>query len=513
MTDIITAMEDPRFFQPWFAGPTWDGWRAVLKGAFALPMTQAETEFFHQVAEREPPTKRVRELWIVAGRRAGKDSVASLIAANAASMFDQQGRLRPGERALVAMLATDKDQAGIVLSYCRSYFAESALLRQLVQKDERAHDFQLANKVDIAVLTSNYRSVRGRPVLCAVMDELAFWRDDTSTNPDEEIYRALLPGTASLDGMVIGISSPYRKSGLLYSKFKKHFGKNDDDVLVIRAPTRLLNPTIPQAVVDQALAEDRAAAEAEWNAQFRSDISGWLPLETIEAAVDPGVTVRPPRRDFQYTGFIDPSGGSKDSFTCAVAHLEDDDIAVLDALLEISAPFDPATATKMVAQFLANYGLREAIGDRYGAQWVVAEFERCGIYYKHSQRDRSVIYLDTLPLFTSGRVRLLENARLVSQFAGLERKTSSMGRDKVDHGPGGFDDLCNAASGALVNAVNGSRNKVISLPWDEAISGPDDIIEDADANFLEAEQAYQRGELRPRDVAWLTAERQRRARR
>jgi hypothetical protein len=61
--------------------------------------------------------------------------------------------------------------------------------------------------------------------------------------------------------------------------------------------------------------------------------------------------------------------------------------------------------------------------------------------------------LDALPLFTSGRVRLLDSKRLVSQFAALERRTSSIGKDRVDHGPGGKDDLCNAAAGALVLAA------------------------------------------------------------
>jgi hypothetical protein len=423
-------------------------------------------------------------------------------------MFDQQDRLRPGERAIAACLASDKDTAGIILAYTRGYFAQSPLLRQMVQRDERANDFSLANRVDIAVLTNNFRTVRGRPILCAVMDEIAFWRDENSSNPDEEVYRAIVPGLASLEGMVIGISSPYRRSGLLYSKFAKHFGKASDDVLVIRAPTRMLNPTIPQSVVDQALAEDRAAAEAEWNAQFRSDISGWLPLETIEAAVDRGVTVRPPRRDHDYIGFADPSGGQKDSFTCAVAHLEDD-TAVLDALLEIPAPFDPSTATAAVAQLLASYGLTEATGDRYGAQWVVSEFDRCGIYYKHSERDRSAIYLDTLPLFTSGRVRLLDIPRLVSQFAGLERKTSAVGKDKVDHGPAGMDDLCNAAAGALVNVVNDSQNRLTSMSFYEAFR-VDALIEDEEENYREAQLAHNRGELNARDTRWFLAERARR---
>ena len=51
----------------------------------------------------------------------------------------------------------------------------------------------------------------------------------------------------------------------------------------------------------------------------------------------------------------------------------------------------------------------------------------------------------------SGCVRLLDNPQLVSQFAALERRTSPNGKDRVDHGPGGHDDLCNSAALALVN--------------------------------------------------------------
>jgi len=109
-------------------------------------------------------------------------------------------------------------------------------------KRETAVGFELENGIDIAVATNSFRSVRGRPILCAILDELAFWRDDTSANPDEETYKAIKPALASIPGsIIIGISSPYRKSGLLYKKFRDHYGR-DGDVLVIKAPTRTLNP-------------------------------------------------------------------------------------------------------------------------------------------------------------------------------------------------------------------------------------------------------------------------------
>jgi hypothetical protein len=83
---------------------------------------------------------------------------------------------------------------------------------------------------------------------------------------------------------------------------------------------------------------------------------------------------------------------------------------------------------------------------------VIEAFAKVGINYRHSDRDRSAVYLDVLPLFTSGRARLVDNTRLVAQFAGLERRMFPTGRDRVDHGHAGRDDACNAAAGALVLA-------------------------------------------------------------
>jgi hypothetical protein len=456
---IDEALTDPELFQPWFEGETWDGWRAVLKAAYSLPMTGDEVDFFRSIAERDPPKRRVRELWCIVGRRGGKDSVASVIAAHSAALFTEGHRLRPGERALVMCLAVDRDQAKIVLNYTKSYFEDVELLKGLLGKKPTATGFELTNSVDVVISTNSFRSVRGRPILCAILDETAFWRDETSATPDEETYKAIKPALASLPGsMIIGISSPYRKAGLLYKKFKEHYGR-EGDVLVIKAPTRTLNPLIDQAIIDEAMAEDPAAARAEWGAEFRDDIAGFVDATVIEAAVDYGVTVRPPRAGVRYRSGCDPSGGARDSFTAAIAH-DEGNIAVLDCVVEIKAPFNPTSATEQIAETLKAYGLTQTVGDKYAAQWVVDAFAKCGIKYAHSERDRSSIYLDALPLFTSGRVRLLDNKRLVNQFASLERRTSSAGKDRVDHGPGGHDDVCNSAALALI--TRGRQPIVIS---------------------------------------------------
>jgi len=454
MVNIISALEDERLFKPWFRGESWDGWRTILKAAYALPMTGDEVDFFHSVADREPPERPVRELWCICGRGAGKDSIASVIAAHCAALFSEGDRLRPGERGLVMCLATDRDQSKIVLNYTRSFFTDIPMLASMVTR-ETALGFELNNGIDVAITTNSFRAVRGRSVLCAILDETSFWLNEDSANPDEEVLTAIKPALARLPGsIVIGISTPYRKKGLLWKKFKQHFGRADGDVLVIRAATRQMNPTIDQSFVDEALEEDATRAKAEWLAEFRDDIGGWADFALIEQAVDFGCTVRPPLADrkFKYWSFCDPSGGARDSFTAAIAH-DENGVAVLDCVVEIKAPFNPTSAVAQIAAVLKSYGLHETVGDRYAAQWVVDAFAKCGIRYKHSERDRSSIYLDCLPLFTSGKVRLVDHKRLVSQFSSLERRTSSVGKDRVDHGPGGKDDLCNAAAGALVLAA------------------------------------------------------------
>jgi hypothetical protein len=463
--NIVAAMDDPNLFRAWFPGPSWDPWRIALKAAFALPMTDAEVAFFRTLAQRDPPARRVKEFWVISGRRAGKDSIASLMGAFTAALFDEGDRLRPGERPLLMCLAVDREQAAIVLNYMRRMFTDIPMLAAMVTR-ETQDGFRLSNGVDVVVSTNSYRAARGRTVLCAIFDEVAFWRSELTSTPDLETYRAVRPGMATLSStaMLVGISSPHRKAGLLYEKFKKHYGRDDDNVLVIKAPTSVLNPSLDATIISQALEDDPGAAAAEWLAEFRDDISGFADVVAIEAVVDRDITVRPPRPDIMYTSHVDSSGGVRDSFTCAVAHLEAD-VGVLDCIVEVRAPFNPSDATWQIATTLKSYRLHSTTGDKYGAQWVVDAFAKCGIQYEHCDQDRSGLYANLLPLITSGRLKLLDSKRLVSQLAGLERRSLPSGKTRIDHGVGGFDDVAVSCAGALVRAVSRPQ-----IDWGRALA-------------------------------------------
>jgi hypothetical protein len=458
---VVDAMTSRRLFGPHFAGDSWNTWRAVLKAAFAEPMNDKEIATFRAVAEREPPTKRVSELACIVGRGGGKDSVASLIASCIAINFD--GKLRPGETATIALLAVDREQSGIVKSYITAYFETIPALTKLVKSIDK-DGVTLNNGVQIVIATS-YRSVRGRSIICAIFDEVAFWRDDNFASPDNEVAAAVAPGLARMpNSMLILISTAHKRNGLLYEKWRNYYGKDDDDVLVVHGGTMRFNPLFNQRIIERQIAEDPQLYNAEYNSVWRDDLSSYISRELLDAAVDVGVTVRPPNAGTSYYAFADPSGGAHDSFTFAIAHREKNDIVVLDLLYERAPPFNPSETTAEIGKQLKNYGLTKIIGDRYAAQWVVESFSKVGIKYEQSERDRSQIYLDTLPLFASARVRLIDNQRLIGQFSQLERRSFSGGRDKVDHGRAGRDDACNSAAGALILA-SGTGGYDSTLSW------------------------------------------------
>jgi hypothetical protein len=451
-------MTAPELFGPFFDGPSWDNWRTVLRGAFAMQMTAEEATFFRSVTGRDPPSKRVRELAIVAGRRSGKDSVASFVATMAAATFNPNGRTRPGERPVVLLLGADRAQARGLLSYIKGYFAEIPQLKALVQR-ETIDGLELIVGTDIIVATSDFRLVRGRTVLCAILNETAFWQQEGSASPDVETFRAIVPATSTLgdEAMIIMISSAHRRSGLLYSRWEKFFGVDNPDTLVVHAKTRQLNFLISSAIIDAALADDPQSAEAEFNSVWRDDLASFCSRDEILACCD-HATVRPPRPGVQYVSRIDASSGvGKDSMTACVGHAEGD-IAVVDCIVEVVPPFSPPDACAQIAGVLRSYNLSTTTGDRWGLNFVSSEFQRHGITVEYSDKNRSDIYREALPIIRSRRARLPTNEKMVSQFASLERRTLSNG-ERIDHPQrAGFHDDVSQVTAAVLAALVAPRS-------------------------------------------------------
>jgi hypothetical protein len=474
--DIITAMNDRATFGPWFEGPTWNAWQVALKAAFAVPVTDEERDLFHAIAEREPPTKPVSEFWAIVGRGGGKDSMATFVTAHIAASFARPqpdgawarftAPLRRGERVLVACLACSRDQSRIALDMCKSYFEEIPALKKMVVRETR-DGLELSNAVDLIVATNDYRSIRGRGVLAVVLDEAAFYRDENSTNADEELYRALLPGLARVPGsLLIGISSAYKKSGLLWRKFDQGFGKASDDTLVIRASTATMNPSIDPASVERAMLEDPVGSAAEWLSEFREDISGFVSLETVNGCTAFGITERPPLEGVTYSLFFDAAGGGSggDSAACAVAHKDhDQNKLILDYLREFKPPFSASAVIDAIADTADRYGVSDCWGDNFAKGFVGERLRDRGKRFRDAPLPKSGIYAELLSWLNSYRCVLIDSQRLRSQLLSLDRRPGTGGKDVIEHPRrlNARDDAANAACGALVQCAAAARRQFV----------------------------------------------------
>jgi hypothetical protein len=63
-------------------------------------------------------------------------------------------------------------------------------------------------------------------------------------------------------GVLILGSSVYRKRGFMYRQYKELHGNDEAESLVWFAPSHVMNPRLPQSVVDKALQNDKARASA-----------------------------------------------------------------------------------------------------------------------------------------------------------------------------------------------------------------------------------------------------------
>jgi hypothetical protein len=422
------------------------------------PLTDSERSVFQQLTGREhEPLQRVEELVAVIGRRGGKSRAISVLAAYIAALCPHPS-LVAGERGICLAVAPDVDQATIVLDYVTAAFESSAILRQLIEQRTR-WALKLTNRIDIEVRAADFRRLRGPTYVAVIADECAFWfSNETSANPDSEILNAVRPGLATTRGPAFLISSPYSRKGELWRLYQQHYGPaGDPRILVAQAPSRVMNPSLPEFVVNRAMQRDPASAAAEFMAAFRSDLEQWAAREAVESCISRTVFERAPRIDVSYRAFCDPSGGSSDSMSMCCAHyVPASQTVVVDCLREAKPPFSPEMVCQQFAEVLKTYRCVNVVSDKYAGIWPVEQFAKFGIRCTQSAAPKSELYGALLPLINSGRIELLDHPKTINQLCSLEQRNTRGLKPIIDHPPNQHDDLANAVAGATAECLRRS---------------------------------------------------------
>lgn len=485
---------------------TWIAWRVFLAAAFALPAADlaydhsplaealpaypgVENAEIPRGAAAVPPGSTVQEIYerctgrtvwptiqaklvsLIVGRRGGKSYITAVIGIYLACC--RRYRLKLGTKGMVMILARDKEQAGVIRGYILAFLKAVPELAEMFADDPTLKLIELSNGITIEVRAAGEAGTRGYTVVAALADEIAFWpTDPESAKQDKKVLRALRPSMLGIkNAMIVMLSSPYAKRGELYENHRKAYGKDDQTrAMVWQADTLSMRPSDDPELLEEIRAEyedDPESAKAEYGANFRSDLENIYSSVALDAVGIDGRIEQAYRAGVTYRAFVDPSGGSSDSYVLAIAHDEERTInaekirmPILDKVREWIPKFDPQLVSEEVVAICKAYRISSVTGDAYGGEWPRDPLKKRGIGYELSEKTRSELYLDMLPVVNSGRVELLDlrhHRKALNQFANLERRVGRSGKDSVDHPPGSHDDVANAIAGAIVGCLPTKR--------------------------------------------------------
>ena len=457
-----------RHLAPMFAGATWRAWRRMARAWDGrADLLTDEGRDFVRSRMGYVPSEAPLEVYIAAGRQAGKSHFVGGVVVPALALFP--GVAPPCQ---IILAARTLDQTRQLFAYAR------ASLRAMpgLVVEESAKRLVTRDGVTVERVTSDWRTVRGRVIAGAVLDELAHWRTDRdAVNPDVEFLRAIRPALRARSGggrpgLLVGMSSPWQQDGVLWGAWRMRHGREappdvggDDEharlfggaesIQVMQAATWDMRPDISTRDIERSEKTDPVNHAVEWGGQFRADSYGFLRLSEIEACVERGVVERAPVAGRAYSMFVDHSGGAgRDAAAGAVGHVEGGRW-VVDAVRVIDPPFVRVAMVAELAALAKRYRVHRVTGDQWDGVMHAHAWREHGYRYEPAPRNKSMLYLDAMPRIVEGSVVLPDVERLHDELAGLERRTMRNGREAVDHAPNRRDDLANAVCGLIAGEV------------------------------------------------------------
>jgi len=466
----------------------------LLRAVYGMPLDATQREIFTLCTGREEyPGVAFQEATILAGARAGKDSrIACPIASYEACFGGHEKHLSKGEQAVIPLVAPGQLGTRIAYGYIKSHFSDSKYLRNMLEDEPTAGEIKLKNRTSIICFPCTKASLRGWSIPVAIMDEVAFFRLEGSAESDSEVQASIRRGMINFPATrLLKISTPFGKSGLLYDDFKNHYGKDSPDLLVWKAGSAFMNPSLKASRLERARRLDPLRYAREYEAEFSEDLDTFLPAAWIESAVVPGRHELPRLGEVHYVAAVDVSGLgagiNADAFTLSICHATTDGKVIQDLSRGWrkgrTSSINLAGILGEIKGIITAYGTEAVYGDAYGKEWVRERFAEAGINYVQVDHDKSHFYMQTEPLFAQGRVELLDDGNTEKEFRMLERRMLPGGKIRVDHPRSMHDDHANSFAIAAVIALRGGGDSVRQFIENNRDIGNDSVMASGEALF------------------------------
>ncbi len=360
--------------------------RAILRAAGGVPLGDLATPDTLKAFGGYFPKGTPLELCILSGIRGGKTLIACALAVWATQHVRLDvgagKNIRPGETPRVSVLSRTMKLAKKSFSYIKGAVLAKPALRELMVGEPKVDTITLRHpsgvpiEITVTALSSAGSSLISDWSAGVIFDEaprMASEDEGLSANLEESI-RAVR-GRMLDNAVVMYIGSPWGQTGAVYDIVSENWGKEDPDVLVVRARGDQMNPFHWTPERCEALRQrDPDAHKTDVLAEFRDPETALLAAASVDACSRTDPLVIEPEEGGVYTAFMDPAASSN-SWTFGIADTRDNMRFRVCMLTQWtgakSEPLSPKRVLEDVKPLLDKYGISTVLTDQFSSAALV----------------------------------------------------------------------------------------------------------------------------------------------
>lgn len=466
-----------------------------------------EYEIYEFLTESQYDPKKLKDIKInkinlICGRRSGKTLLSAIIAIYCAIANNWKPFLKKTPFATVLIMSHSREFSDEVLEIIRTLIETSPILNALVNKDKKnsASTMNLKvpwiigtqiqySRVQIKVAAASSKTTRGVAACAILCDEIAFWNlDDSMKETDAKIMKAVRPAMKQFRefGMLIKLSSPGIKQGVLYDEYKKsRAGELPSTYAVFKASSWVMTPedVVPSNEFVEEYELDSDSFDQEYRGNFADSLSFFIVPEYIDMAVLKKVTFQPPEAGaIKYTAAID-AAYKGDAFTFVVTAYSNGRLKQFMSKGWKGTKQKPVSSYD-VAEFIRNvckqFNIDEVGADQYSFQPLREIFNTYGVTlkeYTFTPAFKKKIYFNLKKLIHSQQADLLDNEVQTRELKELIVEQSGTGQIRIGHPSGGTDDYADALAVSaflateevgtgIFEVVSGASGQTYGVPVD-----------------------------------------------
>ena len=385
----------------------------------------------------------------ICGGRAGKTYIVVALRVLHLALTVPLTTLAPGEVASAPIIAPDKSLAGQALNYIQGAVASKPELACLViGKADAAESIELQREngrsveVIVKAASARGRTGRGRSLVCAVMDEAAFFYDATYAVNDEEIYKGLAPRILP-GGQLIIDSTPWAQAGLLYEMFAANHPNPEcaglaarpvcaGTAIALHATTlRLRDTEFTRTIVERETKRDPDNAAREFGARFMSaGTATFFEPACIDKCLDLTLELPvKPRGGVQVTAGGD-LGLTKNSSALCIGHTNGSRTSVAELIEDKPAEGEtlkPSVIAKKYVEKVTNHGGSYIMADQHYREVLVEHATPVGLGVLNAPASPAEAFLAVRARMRDGRYRIPNHPKFLRQMREVMSRTGSGG--------------------------------------------------------------------------------------